>query len=195
MRRIAMLGLGLCLWAAPVQAAPDFFPLRVGDWWKYKVQSGGKTTDFTIKVVKQQGDRVLVETTSSQVIQDWYSHPAGWVLQHQTIYPASKLKADLKPARKLLKNPLVPGEKWDYKGTGMMGVSLEEHNRVGPAREVKVAAGTFQAVHLDTQVTQAGAKVVKSYDYADGIGLVRSHTESGGVKSDCELVDYSFKKR
>lgn len=96
-------------------------------------------------MVKQQGERILVETTSTQVIQDWYSHPSGWVLIHQTIYPASKLKSDLKPPRKLLKNPLVPGEKWDYKGTGMMGVSLEEHNLVGPAREVKVAAGTFQA--------------------------------------------------
>lgn len=187
--------LALLLCAAPAYATPDFFPLRVGDWWKYRVQSGSKTSDFTIKVVKQQGDRILVETKSTQVIQDWYSHPGGWVLLHQTLYPASNLKADLKPPRKLLKNPLVPGEKWDYKGTGMMGVSLEEHNQVGAAREVKVAAGTFQAVHLDTKVTQGGAKVLKSYDYADGIGLVRSHTETGGVKSDCELIDYSFKKK
>lgn len=39
------------------------------------------------------------------------------------------------------------------------------------------------------------AKVLKSYDYADGIGLVRSHAETGGVTSDCELIDYSFKTK
>lgn len=73
--------------------------------------------------------------------------------------------------------------------------SPQEHNLVGAAREVKVAAGTFQAVHLDTKVTQGNAKVLKSYDYADGVGLVRSHTETGGVKSDCKLIDYSFKTK
>ena len=81
MKRIV---LGLLLWSAPAHATPDFFPLRVGDWWKYRVHSGEKTNDFTIKVVKQQGERILVETTSAQVIQDWYSHPSSrtrWCLE------------------------------------------------------------------------------------------------------------------
>jgi hypothetical protein len=34
----------------------------------------------------------------------------------------------------------------------------------------------------------------KTYWYANWIGLVKSTTESGTVKSTTELVDYSFKK-
>ena len=191
---IKLFLLGLALSPAAL-ANPDYFPLKVGDSWNYRITSAGKTSNFTIKVVKQTGDQFQVETTSTQVIDDWYSKSAGWVQIHKTAYPKSKMTADMKPPRKLLKNPLMAGEKWDWKGTGMMGVSMEEHNKVVGAALVKVPAGEFGAMRLDTACTQGGAKVSKVYYYAPNVGMVKSETESSGVKSTCELMDWSFKGR
>jgi hypothetical protein len=61
----------------PQQPPPDYFPLRVGDWWKYRsTTADGKQSEFTIKVLsdEKQGDGTnlyLVETlTTFQPIND-----------------------------------------------------------------------------------------------------------------------------
>ncbi|HEY0346591.1 MAG TPA: hypothetical protein VGC60_00430, partial [Pyrinomonadaceae bacterium] len=66
----------------------DYFPLRVGDSWKYRsTTADGKQSEFSVKVLseeKEAGNTLyLVETVSTfQPIHDWYSKPSGWVLMH-----------------------------------------------------------------------------------------------------------------
>src|SRR5215210_4989687 len=90
----ALLLMSLMLFGVMAQKSqeppPDYFPLRVGDWWKYRsTTADGKQSEFTLKVLstEKQGDGTslyLVETaTSFQPIHDWYSKPAGWVLMHR----------------------------------------------------------------------------------------------------------------
>src|SRR6266516_3104399 len=70
----------------------DYFPLRVGDTWKYRsTTADGKQSEFSIKVLneeKENGNTLyLVETVSTfQPIHDWYSKPSGWVLMHRQEY-------------------------------------------------------------------------------------------------------------
>ena len=59
----ALMLMSLTLLAAvaqkPQQPPPDYFPLRVGDWWKYRsTTADGKQSEFTIKVLsdEKQGD-------------------------------------------------------------------------------------------------------------------------------------------
>jgi hypothetical protein len=124
----------------PQQPPPDYFPLRVGDWWKYRsTTADGKQSEFTLKVLSEEkqpdgANLYLLETlTTFQPINDWYSKPSGQVLMHRIAYPKNEaLKADYQPVKLYLKNPLVVGATWEWKGKGMMGVDIEESsNRDG----------------------------------------------------------------
>lgn len=202
----ALLLMSLALLTAlgqkPQEPPPDYFPLRVADWWKYRsTTADGKQSEFTIKVLsaEKQGDGTnlyLVETLSTfQPIHDWYSKPGGQVLVHRTAYPKNEaLKADYQPVKMYLKNPLSVGSSWEWKGKGMMGVDIEESSRVTGTEMVDVPAGKFQAMKVETKVTQGGTAVTKTYWFANWVGLVKSMTDTGSVKSTTELLDYSFKK-
>ena len=203
----ALLLMSLALLAATAQkpqpAPPDYFPLRVGDWWKYRsTTADGKQSEFTIKVLsaEKQADGTnlyLVETlTSFQPINDWYSKPSGWVLMHRIAYPKNEaLKADYQPVKQYLKNPLTAGASWSWKGKGMMAVDIEETSQVAGPEAIEVPAGKFQAMKVETKVIQGGTPVTKVYWFANWIGMVKSTTDTGSVKSTTELLDYSFKKK
>ncbi len=187
----------------PKEPPPDYFPLRVRDWWKYRsTTADGKQSEFTMKVLSDEKTAdgttlYLVETLSTfQPIHDWYSKPARWVLMHRIAYPKNEaLKADYQPVKQYLKNPLGAGATWQWKGTGMMGVEIEEANQVSGPETVEVPAGKFQAMKVETKVIQGGMPVTKTYWFANWIGLVKSMTDTGSVKSTTELMDYSFKKK
>jgi hypothetical protein len=186
----------------PQEPPPDYFPLRVGDWWKYRsTTADNKQSEFTLKVLsnEKQGDGTnlyLVETLNAfQPIHDWYSKPGGKVLMHRIAYPKNEaLKADYQPIKLYLKNPLSAGASWEWKGKGMMGVDIEESSRVLGTEAVEVPAGKFQAMKVETKVIQGGMPVTKTYWFANWVGMVKSMTDTGTVKSTTELLDYSFKK-
>jgi hypothetical protein len=187
----------------PKVPPPDYFPLKLGDWWKYKSTTAeGKTSEFTVKVLRQEkqtdgSTQTLVETlTSFQTINDWYSKPPGWLLLHRQAFPSNpNLKAEFQPIRRYLKNPLIPGDTWDWQGQGMMGVAIQENSKVIGAEEVMVPAGKFRAMKVITQLTQGGTPVTKTYWYANFVGLVKGMTDTGAVRSTSVLMDYSFKPK
>ena len=177
----------------------DYFPLQAGNTWKYRsTTADGKQSEFTIKVLndeKENGNTLyLVETVSTfQPIHDWYSKPDGWVLMHRQEYGKTAMKAEYQPTKQFLKNPLISGDSWQWKGKGMMGLDIDESNEVSGPESVSVSAGKFEAMKVFTKVVQGGAPVTKTYWYAPGVGLVKSMTDTGAVKSTTELLEYSVK--
>lgn len=175
----------------------DYFPLPVGAKWKYRSTTGeGKQSEFTINVLKEESEGgntlSLVETVSTfQPIHDWYSKPSGWVVMHREEYVKAGTKADFQPPRQLLKNPLTNGDTWSWKGKGMMGLDVDESSQASGPETVSVPAGTFEAMKVTSKVVQGGASVSKTYWYAPGVGLVKSITDTGAVKSSTELLEYS----
>ena len=175
----------------------DYFPLRVGDSWKYRsTTADGKQSEFSVKVLseeKEAGNQLyLVETVSTfQPIHDWYSKPSGWVLMHRQEYVKTGSKAEYQPTKQFLKNPLTSGDSWQWKGKGMMGLEIDESNQVSGPETVSVPAGSFDAMKVITKVVQGGAPVTKTYWYAPGIGMVKSMTDTGAVQSTTELLDHS----
>ena len=178
-------------------ASKDYFPLAVGDTWKYRSTTGdGKQSDFSIKVLNEQNEDgkplYLVETVSTfQPIHDWYSKPDGWVLMHREEYVKTGNKAEYQPTKQFLKNPLTSGDSWQWKGKGMMGLDIDESNQVSGPETVSVPAGKFEAMKVTTKVVQGGAPVTKTYWYAMGVGMVKSMTDTGAVKSTTELLEYN----
>src|SRR5947199_5810695 len=134
----------------------DYFPLRVGDTWKYRsTTADGKQSEFSIKVLSEEKEKgstlYLVETVSTfQPIHDWYSKPGGWVLLQREEYVKTGSKAEFQPARQLLKNPLTSGDSWHWHGKGMMGLEIDESNQVSGPETVSVAAGKFDAMKVVT---------------------------------------------
>lgn len=183
--------------AKPV-AAQDYFPLRVGDSWKYRMTDGD--TEYTVKVLsaEKQLDGTLLyllEKQAGLIIHDWYSKTQGWVLMHREAYVGQEgLEIKYELPRQYLKNPLVAGEKWNWKGKSIVQAEVEERNEVTGTEVVKVPAGTFSAMKVVSLVSESTGVMTKTYWYADGVGLVKSTTEGGQIKYGWELVDYSFKK-
>lgn len=182
--------------ARPKEPPPDYFPLRVGDSWSYKsTTADGKVSEFTMKVMSEDTGVFLVEIQSAWPIQEWYSKPAGWVLWHRESFTKNaQMNVAFDPPRQYLQNPLATGATWGWKGKGMMGVDIDESSQVEALDVVTVPAGTFKAMRVVSKVMQGGTAVTKTYWYANWIGLVKSMTDTGSVKSTTELVDYSFKK-
>ena len=178
----------------------DYFPLRVGDTWKYRsTTADGKQSEFNIRVLNEENEKgntlYLVETVSTfQPIHDWYSKPTGWVLMHRQEYVKAGNKAEYNPTKQFLKNPLTSGDSWHWNGKGMMGLEIDESSAVTGPETVLVSAGKFEAMKVMTIVVQGGAAVTKTYWYAPGVGLVKSMTDTGSVKSTTELLEYSVQK-
>lgn len=211
-RLIASLSLTIAISSVGAEAAnkatpavkpppPDYFPLRVNDWWKYQSTTGeGKQSGFTTKVVsaeKQPDETIIyaVDIQSPRVIHDWYSKSKGLVLRHKEQYgDDANMLCVYDPVHQMLKNPLVQDDGWEWKGKGMMGVDIQESSKVSGPEQIFVPAGKFSAMKVVTNVNQGGAEVTKTYWYANHIGLVKSATQSGPVGSVTELVDYSFKR-
>jgi hypothetical protein len=190
----------LCLFAGttvaqkPKEPPPDYFPLRVGDWWTYhSTTADGKQSDFTMKVLSEDQGVYLVQIESAWPIQEWYSKPPGSVVWHKEAYPKSGQSVAFEPARQYLKNP--PAGSWSWKGKGNLGVDIDETSTAAGAEPVTVPAGKFQAIKVVTKVVQGGTPVTKTYWYANWVGLVKSMTDTGSVQSTTELVDYSFKRK
>jgi hypothetical protein len=187
--------------AAQKSKAPghDYFPLRVGDSWTYRMANGD--TAYSVKVLgaEKQADgstRYLVETLAGVKVHALFSKASGWVLMHWERYPEHEgLEVKYEPARQYLQNPLVAASKWEWKGKDYTQMELKENNQVVGFEKVTVPAGKFRAMKVVSQVAGAAIRMTKTYWYADGVGLVKSMTEGGQIKYGWELADYSFKKK
>lgn len=175
MRRLFLL-LGLLL-ACSLAAETDYFPVRSGLSWVYQFK-GRQSFDYTVEVVKNEGNRALVRTTMPQVLtQEWYEVDAGGIVLTGMEDPDGE-QALYQPARPYLRFPMKPGTSWAW--TGRLGRSSEitDSNRILASAQVKVPAGTFTCLVVETITTQSGGTLNQTSYYAPGVGLVKYVSES-----------------
>lgn len=195
-----MKGKGASAQAIKKVVPPDYYPLADTYWWKYKGSSGGNNIEFTLKVVgieKLPDGRLIyqLDTCGQQVIHDWYVKEKGSVLRLKEHYGDNpKLQINFEPPCCNLHNPLLVGDKWSWQGKGLMDVSINDQSQVEAEEDVEVPAGKFRAMKVVSSVQQGPARVVKTYWYAPGLGLIKTKTENNGIVIATELVDYSFKR-
>jgi hypothetical protein len=106
-------------------------------------------------------------------------------------YVKTGSKVEFQSGKPLITNPLYSGNSWTWKGKGMMGIEIDDSSQVSGPESVTVPAGTFEAMKVTSKVVQGGATVAKEYWYAPGVGLVKSMTDTGSVRSNTELMEYS----
>jgi hypothetical protein len=150
-----------------------------------------------LKEEKQEdgSSRYVMEMQAGVQVHWLFSKPDGWVLLHYVRYPEHEgLEAKYEPPKQHLQNPLVAGFKWQWKGKDHTQTEFAENNRVVGFESVTVPAGKFRAIKLVSEVSGASKPMIRTYWYADGVGLLKTTTEAGEMKYGSELVDYSFKK-
>lgn len=194
------LGIGGTMTWAQLPPPPDYYPLKVGDWWEYEsTTSTGNKSSFKVEVLSQQnrgdnGELYEVKIQSGIEINEWYSKPNGWVLWHEEVYPSKGQRVEFKPVRKFLKNPMISGDSWEWIGKGIMGVEIQELSQVVGSEEVKVPAGNFNTLKVVIDLTQAGVKMKKTMWFADQIGMIKSTLEGSSFQTTSELVKYNLKR-
>ena len=197
---VTFLLVSAALAKKPKQTKPtgDYFPLRVGDSWTYRnTEEGG----YTFKVLSEEPQtggpsRFDVEISSGVKIINVFSKANGWVYLHAERYPQNEgLEMKYEPARQYLSNPLAVGQKWVWSGKDPTQMDARESSRVVGTETVKVAAGTFRAMKVVTEITSGGGVKTRTNWYADSVGLVKSATDAGKYKYGSELTEYSFKKK
>jgi hypothetical protein len=182
---------------AQTQSAADYFPLRVGDTWTYRNSEAGGYTWKVLSEEPHEGGtvRYVVEFLSGVRINNIFSKENGWVLFHAESYPEHEgLQATYDPPKQYLPNPLVVGQKWEWRGKDPTQVEHHESSQVVGVETVTVPAGKFRAMKVMTGISSAGAPMTRTSWYADGVGLVKTTTVGGQIKYGSELTDYSFKK-
>jgi hypothetical protein len=179
---------------------PDYFPLVPGYWWTYKnVEKGW---EFTIKVVGMEkignANCYKVETMAADgkvSFVEYYTKDTGKVFVIRQEFPSAKMSVDYNPIREFLHNPPKVGDSWNWKGKGMMDVDIDDTITVLEDAKVEVPAGKFSAAKVVSKVIQGGSETNKTYWYAPNVGLVKSFTDTGSVKSTMELVKYNLKAK
>jgi len=201
---LVFLTATFCYAATTKTPPPDYFPLKVGYWWKYKTVEKGY--EFTLKVTGVEKvkniDCYKIETWTKMGDEEklsfveYYTKDKDFVLVHKLLYPANNMTVEYETARKYLMNPSKAGDKWDWKGKGMMDVDMEEVYVTEKTDTVKVPAFPkgIATIYVGVMVKQGGAEVKKIYWYANGIGLVKSFTDSGTFQSTAELIQYNLKE-
>ena len=179
-------------------SAVVYFPLRVGDSWTYRNTSGDG--EYSLKVLSEEeqpdgSSRYQVEMLSGVKIHSWFSKNSRWVLMHGERYPEHEgLEVKYEPPKQYLQNPLIADSKWEWKGKDYTETERSENHHVIGFEKVTVPAGKFRAMKVISEVSGGGAPMTKTEWYADGVGLIKSTTESGQTKYGWELTNYSFKK-
>jgi len=177
-------------------ASGDYFPLSVGDSWKYKyTASDGKKYELTTRVLNEEreiGNTLYrVETVKTD---DWYLKPNGSVLLLREQDLSFDLDTEFKPVKQFLKNPLANGDSWHWEGKGMLEANAEEANSVSGPETVTVPAGKFTAMKVTTNAVQAGIRETRIKWFAPSVGLVKAMTDAGDDKTSTELLEYNVKQ-
>ncbi|MEW6278753.1 MAG: hypothetical protein AB1758_09040 [Candidatus Eremiobacterota bacterium] len=188
---VLVLSLAWLTAAAPA----DYFPMEAGWVWTYQWTADQQQFDYTVEVVKAEGQRALLRTLMPRVLtQEWYEKRADSVAVTGLEDPDGA-SAEYSPPRVYLALPLQPGKTWEWSGKLGQSASIADHNKVVSSASVQVPAGTFSCMVIETITEQSGAKLNQLSYYAPGVGLVKNVTDTGAGRWVSQLKSYRAPNR
>ena len=193
MRRTVRLVLGavvvLTASAALAQSSSDYYPLKAGTKWVYKV---GEST-ITVKVASTGPEGTTLETlvndkaVASEVIQ----------IKPDGVYRTKINKLDIKEPVKILEfgkdgKPAAKGVKWKVDSKVSDQPVKGEFTIKEDKEKVKVPLGEFETVVVDGPDFEiAGTKTGVKYWFTAGKGIVKLSYSIAGNEAVLELKEYT----
>ena len=126
-------------WSATTFAAEprdaDYYPLKVGNEWRYEFEADGKTSTLVSRVAKQEEiDGVLLYRIDSEID----SEPFGTEhlrVTDEGVFRCRYNGGELDPPVCVIKFPLKEGETWQGKtGRGKEKYEISRQHHHGPGR-------------------------------------------------------------
>lgn len=185
--RVTMV-LALCgsvVAAAPVpkdRVEPPYYPTKVGTKLVYDYLDGNDELVFVVTEVKdiKGGKRVTIERRDLR-------KPVPEVVDvtGAGVFVVAGPSGELDPPAAILRIPFRVGDKWKFnydETPGIRAGSVGTDTVIG-VEKVKVPAGTFEAVRVDTEVTNTVGEKVWHFKfsrwYGPHVGLVQEKDEKG----------------
>jgi hypothetical protein len=175
--------------ANPPATGPDFYPLKVGNKWTYKV---GDTTTIEMKVDKLEGGEATLSTSvnGKQVASEAIKATPEGILR-------TKINnTEIKPPVMILKLPPKKDTKWDVKSK--ITVAGQEHAIEGSftikddKEKLKVRDKDYETVVVDgPNFNIAGTTTAVKYWFAAGTGVVKLTYNIAGNEAVLELTEFT----
>lgn len=169
-----------------------YFPVKVGATWVREVKVGErafKITERTTKVEQKDGMyRVTIES-----VEDFEgSKPRATVFEvsEKGLARVSGKDAEDAPLH-LLKLGFKVGETWSDDRAGPGGQVGKATHTIGKTEEVKVAAGTYRAIRVDTEIKFETLVTKMTTWYAAGVGVVKLEAANGDRKQTTVLESFT----
>jgi hypothetical protein len=191
----ALLTWTAALWflaAAAAQEAtppPDYYPLKVGSKWNYKMEVNGNPVKCRTEITK-------VETIDGKKL-----HRLDVFINDKVVAASEHLSANEKgvfrnrisgleadPPLCLIKHPATKGATWTEEVR--VGAEKVKANCVAGEEEIKVPAGSYKALTVDIETTANNMKVTTKYWFVKGVGVVKQIYKMGEVNVSMELESF-----
>jgi len=159
---------------------PFAFPTKIGTTWIYEVGKEEKTL-----VISRSED----EPRGKLVTTEWVDSDGNRTPQQVSLVTTKGMFMIAEEGENydqpwcLLKFPHIKGQSWNHK-LNRRNVAITETTTAGPIEQVKVPAGEFTALRIDSEFFLNGGKQghKATHWYAHGIGMVQ-HSEDMKLKS------------
>lgn len=167
--------------------AEDYMPLKEGNSWTYSLPNG---TEVTMKVAGSEEvkgvkcARVEGEIAGQGKSASWFAADADGIRMYKFKGPQAEIEFGKPPLQ--IKLPFKQGDKWQARLPLEQPVDSEMES--AGKETIKVPAGTFECIRINTVVTMGNNKIVSSTWYADGVGQVQLTMSGGGQEITMQLT-------
>jgi hypothetical protein len=171
--------------APKAKASADYYPLKVGSTWEYRV---GKQK-ATVRVLREETmDNDTVAVLETTLDGKKITERVG--VKADGVYRYSGEGVDYKPPLRFLKLPPEDGETWEVKSQGA-GLEIAGTFKAGE-EEVTVAAGQYEAVTSScAEFRIDSARLSMKYWFVPRIGMVKQQLKIGDREVLIELEKYT----
>jgi hypothetical protein len=175
--------------------APDYYPLKPGTTWHYQLDTGdGQKRQLTSQIagVDNVDGKDLARL---QVFADGQALATEHLAStDRGVFRVRMNNVDVSPPICLIKYPLKTGQSWGGE-TESKGEKMKVDCSEGKPEEVKVPAGTYQAIPCTIVVTAGPQKYTNVFWFAENVGIVKQRSEiPGPVTVVMELTKFEAAK-
>jgi hypothetical protein len=170
----------------PKGAGPaDYFPTKVGTRWVYEVSGDepAEVAEEVVSVEEKDGTRVVMLRVEHKSVDPATKTPVTAIWKDKVLVRKDGVFAvtwwSAEPGLCLLRLPHARGNTWEERHPYLdTGDTLKRTCSASDPEEVKVPAGAYKAVRVETTHSvagKAGAQTARFSDdwYAPGVGLVK----------------------
>ena len=180
--------------AAPIKEkekpkTPDYYPLKAGSKWHYKVEADtGTTTTVVVHVAKIEkiDDVPLARLEAS--IDGSVSMTEHLRSTDKGVFRHRFNGVEASPPLCVLRYPVKKDDSWEQEVKAGKE-ELKMKSRVG-TEDVEVPAGKFKAITVESTGTAGGRMIISTCWYADSVGMVKQVVNLDGLVMTMQLEKY-----